>query len=198
MQTTLAQCKRIKMGAIRAFFAIKIPNSLDKSFSHLIKKLKRLDSKDKIKWVKVNNLHITLQFLKKLELNDLTNLTSLIGEELKKTSSFQLEIGDLEWFPSENHPKVLSLSIKPHQELTHISHTIGKIVNSLGYPLENRPFRAHLTLGRLPFHKVDLESFSTIQCSKFEPILINDVYLFESRPSSDGTLYVPLMRFELT
>ena len=64
-----------------------------------------------------------------------------------------------------------------------------------GAPRERRPFRAHLTAGRLREpRRVAVDRFPAPAAAGFS---VEEVVLYESRLSSSGTSYVPLARLPL-
>ena len=183
---------------MRIFFAIIPPLSIRELLFNHIEQLKISTQPNHFKWVKVESLHITLQFLGHIEPEHLPTLIEKVRAEFINTPAFQLEWGSLEWFPTTKHPKILSMSVGPHDVLTKLSSQIGQAIRSLNYPVESRPFRGHLSLGRLD--KSGLQSKTALEQIQL-PIIpittITEIDLMESKPNEKGSQYSSLTQFKL-
>ena len=184
------------MKTIRAFFAIMPPQEMQ---VHLLKVLKKLkpECPANIRWVDPKNIHITLQFLSQLLIEDVKPLSDKVREELKNIPHFQLTIGPLEWFPSPKHPKVLSLVVEPQEILLQLANSIAQAVDAFHYPMESRTFRAHMTIGRVQYDKHKKSLLSHIELDAIPPIFIDKIHLMESKLGKEKMDYFPLTQFDL-
>lgn len=182
---------------LRVFFAVVPPREVHDSLSRLLRILKKRIYSHSIRWMHVEHLHVTLQFLGELQKEHLISLTELVRTQLKNIPSFQLQLGHLTIFPTKENPGIISLTVEPHSLLATLSSAIGQAMNVLGYPVESRPFQAHMTLGRIHQEKLQTEFFSCFDLPNIQPTLIREVYLIESRPGQEGSNYVPLAQFKL-
>ena len=184
--------------SIRAFFAIKPPSSMYNFLESLLKTLVHADPKHFIKWIDVEKLHITLQFIKSIQREDVDPLIKQVGARLKDNTAFQLQFDKLEWFPAPWRPRVLSLRVSPQETLKTLAITLGQAIYALNYPIETRPFRGHMSLGRLTYSRTPVASISRIKLSDIQPVVINEVYLIESQSGKGKTVYSPLAQFNLS
>ena len=146
----------------------------------------------------MEKLHVTLQFLKGIQPEHVTSLIEQVRLELKDTPAFQLEFGGLEWFPTPEHPKILSLAVGPQHSLMSLSVAIGHAISTLNYPVESHPFRGHMSLGRLLHYRSQQTALlQQIKLPPIPPIAINELYLIESRPGKKGNDYHPLAQLAL-
>lgn len=179
---------------IRAFFAIGLPKSLQQQLASIISLLEKQFTADDICFIKPQNLHITLQFLGKLQLEDLTTLIHHAGQEVKNFSAFAIEFGSMELFPSTDPAKVISIAIKFNPQLTTLANTIGTAIITTGYDIDARAFRAHLTIGRIQrAHPITLPHINLA----LPNLLVNQVILFQSEPDALGSSYTPLATLPL-
>ncbi|MBL7481176.1 RNA 2',3'-cyclic phosphodiesterase [Legionella bononiensis] len=187
------------MKTIRSFFAIMLDPAIKNDMSTCLSALKHAVPDSNLRWVKIEHLHVTLQFLNSLKSECVPQLIKKMQNTLKNTPSFQLEIGALQWFPTSSHPKILSFTVGPHSILNDLSASIGHELTALNIPIENRPFRAHMTLGRLASHHLLAETvdLSQIKLPPIPSITINELFFIESKPQSEGSNYSPLARFKL-
>ncbi|WP_392538128.1 RNA 2',3'-cyclic phosphodiesterase [Legionella sp. 227] len=185
------------MHTLRIFFAITFPKKIQIKLSNYLKSLQETILSDYMRWVDVEKMHITLQFLGNLPQEQLISVTEYVHAAIKNLSPFQLELGQLEWFPALRRPKVLSLTVQPQAGLAMLSDTIGKALIALNVPIETRPFRGHLTLGRLIRHQVPCELLETVKMPSIPPIVVDKIYLLESRPEKGKQNYYSLAEFHL-
>lgn len=188
---------------MRAFFAIDLPVEVKKQIAEARDGLKHylkneFRRRKPLRWVEPENLHITLQFMAQLGEDDSDKLGQAVRTQLSGLKSFYLNMGPLEWFPSSYRPRVLSLKADPHEILAELSHVLGKEIEVLGYAIEDRPFRAHLTLARVDgLRDVDPLVLASFAWPVLPAMAVNEVVLFRSESHSGGSIYTPLARIKL-
>ncbi|HAU1152463.1 TPA: RNA 2',3'-cyclic phosphodiesterase [Legionella pneumophila] len=185
------------MNAIRAFFAISLPPSVQDNVSTNLEPLRQMVPIHSIRWTKPIHLHITLQFLQRLETEHIQVLIERVSSELKRIKQFDLELGVLEWFPSPKNPRLISLSVGPQDRLRDLSRMIGQVIDSLNYPVEERPFRGHLTVGRVANFSSKLHQLLQMKFPLIPPVPIDKFFLIESKPDKEGSNYFLLAQFDL-
>lgn len=96
-----------------------------------------------------DNWHLTLRFLGDTEEEHRIRLVEeLPGVDLGP--GFMLEFGGLGAFPRPDRARVLWLGVEHGAaELSRLAATVEQAVRRGGYPAEEKPFRAHLTLSRI-------------------------------------------------
>lgn len=183
--------------ALRTFFAIDISKENKEQladYNHAVKRNIEKHYKSKyFRWVKPDNMHVTLQFLARVNKTDLVQLIEQVRIAVSPITAFQLELGFLEWFPSTYRPHVLSLQLRPQEKLVELSTIIGQGIAKAGYAVENRAFRGHLTLGRVKLLKnlasEILKSFNLLPL----PVLpVKEIVLFHSQSMLGESIYTPL------
>ncbi|KTD35116.1 RNA ligase/cyclic nucleotide phosphodiesterase [Legionella nautarum] len=185
------------MKTIRAFFAVSLPESLQ---SPLKKTQALLRSKQRpmraIYWTNLQNLHVTLQFLRELQSDRLSQLIEKVESALKNTPGFQLELGNPQLFPSLKHPRVIALQAGPHEDLANIAKKIGLAISAIHYPLARDEFRGHLTLGRI-HRNTQFNDLEPIELPPIPRVKISEICLFESKTGYKKQIYIPLAYFKL-
>lgn len=181
---------------LRLFFAIDIPEVIKRNVSDLIRSLQTKYQKAPIRWVNVNHLHVTLQFLESVKIEDVPKLMEQARIELKDKRSVHIKLEEIELFPNAYKPRVISLKVEPHLVLATLAKHLGLAITKVGYPIEKRPFRGHLTLGRIKEMRkpLMLESYSLPPIPSFRA---NTVTLYQSEPTAEGSHYYPLDRIAL-
>lgn len=186
------------MNTKRVFFAILPPKSLYKQLTGIKKSLSDVFPEEDIRWIEVENFHVTLQFINNVSETQLIPLIRDVGTLLKNTSSFQLEIGGLEWFPGLEYPKVIALSVEPQEILCKLSDAMKPIIDNLNIISGTHPFRGHISIGRLKHNDISRELLTHVKIPLMEPITIDRVYLIESKPDVGGRVYQVMDEFKLT
>lgn len=188
------------MNTIRAFFAITPPETLQAGLHSVLETLETTFPKNCLKWIDVSDLHITLQFLSEVYQNELAKLVNKANVALKNIPPFKLELGEVEWFPSLENPKILSLDVNPQDTLREIATSLGQALSALNYPVESRLFRGHMSLAKARrHHHVPYGLITKIKIPPIPPVLINKVRLIESKPNpGGGRSYHNVAEFNLT
>jgi 2'-5' RNA ligase len=184
---------------IRIFFAIDLPEHAKEQLGGFINRLKKKSRSHGIRWSKPENLHITLQFLAEAKTEHLSALIENVKSRVKEiTQASTLVFGRLHLFPSPYRPRVIVLDIAPQEELFALASVIGEGIKASNYEIESRPFRAHLTLGRIKQpQEMNLSFLSECDIPAFEAIDVSEVVLFRSEPQPEGSKYTVMERITL-
>lgn len=135
-------------GVVRAFVALEISDAVRASLAAVQARLK--EAGGKVAWVPVQNIHLTLAFLG----NIFASVIGPLGEKLDRVAErvrpFAFEVAGVGYFGSPKRPRVLWAGIEgPPVELERLYEGVREAVRSFEIPLEDRPFKPHLTLGRV-------------------------------------------------
>jgi 2'-5' RNA ligase len=183
----------------RVFFAIELPAATKVAVSQFIEGLKKKAKTHTILWTKPENLHITLQFLAEVQSADLPRLLEEVRAALtQKATPEMLTLGQIQLFPAGGNPRVIVLDVHPGALLTQLSQAVGEGIVQARYEIDARPFRGHLTLGRMTHpHLLDLKFLFDVPVPSFEPIPMREIALFWSRPALQGSEYTVIERLAL-
>lgn len=183
----------------RVFFAIDLPLETKDRVGKYISLLKKKSKSHGIRWTRPENLHITLQFLAKIKGEHIPPLIANVKQAVKdtiKTSSFKL--GKIHLFPNPYRPRVIVLEISSQDDIAKLAEAIGFGISNTHYPVEERPFRGHLTIGRLKQpHGLNLQFLNEVDLPIFDEIVLNEVILFQSEPQPEGSKYTVLEKIQL-
>ena len=131
----------------RLFVAVDPPAA---ARTHLEEALRPLHGADgEPRWIPAERWHLTLLFLGAVPEDDVAGLRLAVGELALRTAPFELRIAGAGRFGAGRRPQVfwagLDGDVAP---LTGLAEALRAAVRALGLPVEDRPFRAHLTVGR--------------------------------------------------
>lgn len=184
---------------MRVFFAVDLPSAVKETIGHLMMTFKKKSKSHAIRWTKPENLHITLQFLAEVKTEHVAQLVANVREKVAgqiKKSTFQFGVPQL--FPTPYRPRVIVLDVTPQAHLAALSQLIGLGIKAAGYEIENRPYRAHVTLGRLKHvNGIPLGFLFDCPLPTLDGIPLDEIVLFQSEPKPDGSTYTPLERLKL-
>jgi len=133
---------------IRSFIAVKIPADAADRIRAAQQQL-RATGPD-VKWVDPDNLHITLKFLGDVERPRLDSLWQSTAEGLNGATAFTMRFHGVGAFPDPDRPRVVWVGIAGGaEELRELAAGVEAACERHGFEREKRPFRAHVTLGRV-------------------------------------------------
>jgi len=178
---------------MRTFLAVEIPRQIRKKINNFIEEEKSKGLP--IKWVKFENLHITLKFLGEIDENKKEEITPAIKELCKKYVRFNMNLQGLGCFPDPGNPRVLWIGVQPgHELLIDIAGELEEKLSQFGFKMEKR-FHGHLTIGRIKkFCKVDDILARSFKSEIFSATAIT---LFKSSLTPQGPIYEALEKFNL-
>ena len=133
---------------MRLFVAINLDPSLKALLAEIQGKLKATEAP--VRWVKPEQIHLTLKFLGEVGEATLPALRDALGHCLAEVSAFPLSFSRLGTFPSKGTPRVIWVGVSEGgHEVEKLHRCIEEALLPLGFPREDRPLHPHLTLGRV-------------------------------------------------
>jgi len=177
------------MDQIRAFIAVQLPDDVKAELDRVSRSLASQIGPGAVRWVKPDRIHLTLRFLGDTAVSQLPEIAGRLDQITARQTSFVLELGGLGCFPNRRRPRVIWVGLKGHEnELNTIRHMIDDSLADLGWKREDRPFRAHLTLGRVKdSRKLNMTEASAELKTLVVPVTA--VHLIESELRPKGPLY---------
>jgi 2'-5' RNA ligase len=186
---------------IRAFLAIDPPENILQAMSRLQEKLKR-EISGRISWTKPQGQHLTLKFFGDISTEDVKNICSAVQNGATSEQSLNLKIEKLGVFPGARRPLVIWCGVTDDVEkLSGLQKQLDSDFAGIGFPRENRPFRAHLTIGRikdpsgLTGISEALTKYNAFAAGEFS---CKELILFQSRLTPQGAIYTKLAEFALS
>jgi RNA 2',3'-cyclic 3'-phosphodiesterase len=180
--------------SIRAFIAFPLPELIATRIADIQERLKsyRLP----VRWVRPENVHLTLKFLGEISVSTIDGIGEVIEDTVRECSPLILYTKGLGVFPGIKKPRILWTGISGDiNPLSEIQANLEINMEKKGFSKENRPFKSHLTLGRVkgdihPEKLFDiLRSFSDFTSGSFEA---KELILYQSELQPSGALYTKL------
>lgn len=180
---------------IRTFIAIKLPDDVIERLREVQTRLKRegLD----IKWVRPENIHLTLKFLGDIPSADVDAVGAAIDSAAAFFGPLTLSASGLGAFPSIKRPRVLWAGVSGDLEmLLRLQARLEAGLFEIGFEKENKPFKGHLTLGRIK-GKVDpeamIDAISKHGGMTTRGFVADTLYLIKSELKPSGPVYTDLI-----
>jgi len=190
------------MTTIRAFIAIDLPKEIRTNLEATVQKFKAR-SVHGVRWVPVDNIHLTLKFLGDISSGNLERLTKLLQVECAALPSFPVEVAGVGAFPNHRRPRIIWVGVQAPPELKTLQACIESAASQMGIQPEERDFSPHLTLGRVrnEISFLELQALSatldSIQVGALGRFTVNQFTLFRSDLRPQGPLYTVMAQFNL-
>ena len=187
---------------MRLFFAVELDEALRRAAGRIAADLSRAlagDGRADISWVRADTMHLTVRFLGETPEARVPPLIEAFTPPLA-TPPFELRFAGLGTFPPRGPARVIWLGIASgHDRLGAVSGEVEARLAALGFEGEGRPFRAHLTLGRVRGRLGPRAGalIGELPAAGLPASAATQVTLFESRLSPRGASYTALCRTRL-
>jgi len=138
------------MEEIRTFVAIELSAGIKSELTRVEEMLKEKIATPHLRWVDPANVHLTLKFLGNVPLDRIEEITAALKDACVGLSPFIMGVSGLGCFPSANNPRVIWVGVQEETgRLKRLQERVERRLATLGFKPERRPFRPHLTLGRV-------------------------------------------------
>jgi len=184
---------------IRVFIGIELLNIVKEKILILQNSLDQ--TRNKVKWVKKDNLHITLKFLGYV----LQSQISLICDKLKgiaeESHPFNLRLTKVDAFPNIKYLRIIWVGPEKEEleKIKMLYLKIEKHLQKLGFEKGNRKFHPHITIGRVKKLKYKKKFTELLNKTNYplQEIYINTFCLYKSELTPKGANYFILKKFKL-
>jgi 2'-5' RNA ligase len=186
------------MAKIRTFIAVSISEKAREAVTEMINSLQNFSSG--IRWVKPENMHLTLKFLGDVEEEKLPELEEALKLSAEKIKRFNYELVNVGCFPNYKRPRVLWVGVEDSEnQLLPLHQNIESEFIKLGFPKESRKFKPHLTVARVKdFRKCEsaISKFKGYNFGSYKND-VGEVVLMKSDLFPSGAKYTKLIQLQL-
>lgn len=164
-----------------------------------LKKLKvNLNRKEiDYRWVPQENYHVTLNFLGEISQDKIEVLKTMLNELSHHHAYFHLKLHGIGAFPSEKEGRVLWIDVQNSLALRSLQEDCESRLIELGFELEKRDYKPHLTVARLRNPRNVSDMISPLVRQHFGEMEVKSLTLYESSLGGAFPVYEPIMRFPL-
>jgi 2'-5' RNA ligase len=150
----------------------------------------------KVRWVSLENIHLTLKFLGDIKKKDIDPIAHALRETVAGRDPISFRVSGLGMFPGMHRPRVIWVGLTGEiDRIVDCQQVLDTHLSAVGFPREKRPFKGHITLGRVKGRiRPDrlLEALTT--CSAYEsiPVIVDRMHLIQSDLKPAGASYTAL------
>jgi 2'-5' RNA ligase len=179
---------------MRTFIAINLSREIKDYLCRLQEKLKLAQAD--VKWVRPENIHLTLKFLGEIDDKTKENVTKLMEDISKDKTPFYLNIASIGAFPRITSPRVIWVGIdKGDVKVKEIAKELEEKLSGIGIPVEDKPFSSHITIGRTRSSKNrkalvnNLIALKDTAKEEIPELYVDKITLFKSTLAPKGPIY---------
>jgi 2'-5' RNA ligase len=176
---------------VRTFIAVNLPPEIRRAIFDGAAAVRELLAG--ARWVSAENIHLTLKFLGQVEEARLVAVSDALDEVARAHRSFLLTVEAMGVFPNSRSPRVVWAGIRAEPRLELLHHDVERACEAVGFPVEGRAFRPHMTLSRVkePLPTEMRSSVrSAIQDSRLSgQVQVHTVDLMRSETGKEGSRY---------
>jgi 2'-5' RNA ligase len=126
-----------------------VPAAVQSTIGDIIAKLSET-SGDAVRWVRPEGVHVTLKFLGEVSQKKLPAIKMALQEAVVRHSPFNLELSNIGTFGGREGLRLMWVGIAGDVlRLEAMVRDVNLALAVVGFEPERRPFRPHLTLGRV-------------------------------------------------
>lgn len=183
---------------MRLFIALKLPPATVAALQAVQQQMQQRGQQP-VKWVAPEAMHLTLVFLGEVEAERSAAIVAALRQASQQDTAAaraMLRLGTAGAFPNARRPQTLWVGVAGDTpRLARVQQAVAQAMEPLGFVPEERPFRAHLTLGRVrrdatPQQRAALgAALEKLSVPIIEAWPMGAPILFESILTQDGALY---------
>jgi RNA 2',3'-cyclic 3'-phosphodiesterase len=180
-----------RRASMRLFLAIELPAPLLDALESAIAPLRA--EAPEIAWVPVAKRHLTLKFLGDVGEERLDSLVVLADRVAREHRAFSMQLAGLGAFPNFRRARVVWIGVESGPRLELLHHDLELALERVGFEVEGRPFRPHVTVSRVraPLAVERVRALARaargVDFSATQPVA--ELVLFESTLASSGVRY---------
>lgn len=183
---------------MRVFIAINL--NLNSDFMEFRNKVQKQLNSSRVKWVEIQNIHLTLKFIGEIQEFYLNTMVMLLKNAANQCTPFKIQLSSCGTFSKEQNPSVVWVGIEKSKTLNNLQSLMEAQLTELGIERERREYNPHLTLGRIKhYDKRDNlnDLLASYQQKSFGEQNVNEFYLYQSILTQTGPKYKILETFKL-
>lgn len=178
--------------SLRLFVALHLPDAVRRELESASRPLRR--GGPRARWVRSENLHLTLAFLGDTPTSLLAGLDRELNAACARFEPFRMAVDGVGVFPPRGPAKVVWAGLDTDGDLAALQYAVVHAVGrAIGRSVEERrPFRAHLTLARCkpPWPKRAVARLEEVLGDLgSDPFDVGEIHLVSSTLHPEGPRY---------
>jgi 2'-5' RNA ligase len=187
---------------VRLFVALEIPSDVRDNLAAFLKDMRKLSeelAEKGVRWVRPENLHVTLKFIGEVAEAKLEGIRAALAT-VRSAAPIEIQIRTMGFFPDEERPTVLWTGLDAATNLASLAAAMDRATATQGIRKENRTFLPHLTLARFAPPGIQSRLRAAIRQNgerKFGAFEAREFHLIESKLKPTGAEYTSLASFPI-
>jgi RNA 2',3'-cyclic 3'-phosphodiesterase len=132
---------------VRLFLAINLPPEVRREIDAATAALR--DCAPNVAWIAEARLHLTLKFLGEQPESRIPEIQDAMAAVASRHSELAMTLGGVGAFPNFRRARIVWLGVEQDPRLELLHHDLEVAYDKLGFEVEGRAFRPHLTLARI-------------------------------------------------
>jgi len=132
---------------MRLFFGIELEPAVAEALHHAVEPLRVLEPE--LAWVATPKLHLTMKFVGEVDEPGAVALAGAADSIVGRHRHFDLTLGGVGAFPNFRRARVVWMGVESEPKLEWLHHDLEVACADVGYEVEGRAFRPHITLARV-------------------------------------------------
>lgn len=178
---------------VRLFVAWLLDDSVRSALSRIQKKITA--SCDGVRWVKPEQLHMTVKFLGDVSDASVKEVTDVVARCASICNPFTITLAGCGCFPPNGPVRIVWVGANETTGtmVQNANRMIG-VLEKIGFAPEGREWSPHITIGRVRNDRSHGSIRSAVQDCVFDELqqLVNKVSVMASVLSPDGPIYTPI------
>ena len=177
---------------IRAFIALPLPSEIQRQFAEIQRQL--IETQAEVKWDGSEKFHITLKFLGDVDSSQPPLMAKQVENSIGGIAPFDLSFVSLGAFPTVTRPRVVWIGTQQNEHVQGIQEHVELVCSSFGFAKEDRPFHAHVTLGRVKGNRNLDRLTAKLKSITFKPLIArcSELHIIRSELKPTGSVYTLL------
>ena len=185
---------------MRLFVAVdvgaEITAAVQAHATELKERTQRLAPAARVTWIPAHLMHLTVRFIGEVPEAQVAAVTDLLTPPLS-LFPFRLSVHGIGAFSARGVPRVIWAGLeRGAAELRAIEREVTERLRTIGIPPDDREFSPHVTVARVrePAGLRTVRLLDGYQDVALGTTTVDAITLFQSRLSSKGPTYVPLLK----
>ena len=175
---------------MRLFIAIQLAGSVRNAVGRLQEKLRA--GAAGVRWVKLQNVHLTVKFLGEIDASELPRIRQALQEAAASAGPFEMAVSGCGVFPSAGRVRVIWAGVESKDGGALACYqAIEDALAQVGVSREQRGFSPHITLGRVREDRSGGSIRSAVDAASLppQPQHVRELVLMESTLAPSGPTY---------
>jgi 2'-5' RNA ligase len=184
---------------VRLFVAIELVKSVKDALQSVQGRLQEF-SRD-VRWARPEQMHLTLKFLGDTREEQVEAVCAAAGEVAAQVAPFEMSLVGCGCFPPRGAVRIVQCGVADQtQSLPRCAELCEQAFFELGFAKERRPFKPHLTIGRVRDDRTQGRLRAAVEAAECQSVSqqVDAIFVVQSELRPSGARYTNVVRHELS